>query len=134
MIKLVFNSIGFHVMLTLILSVIMQLFFFLTRFILSAISIVALIMFPFCAILQTLLRIWDCFFVEGPKVLFRFALGLLKMHEKQLLQQLDTISVMRHLKCCAKLTFDVEGLVKVSRPLDNSLIRMDRNFYSKWSL
>lgn len=61
---------------------------------------------------QTLLRIWDCFFVEGPKVLFRFSLGLLKMHEQQLLQQVDTISVMRHLKCCAKLTFDIDGLVK----------------------
>ncbi|KAK6024451.1 hypothetical protein OSTOST_09737, partial [Ostertagia ostertagi] len=26
---------------------------------------------------NTLLRIWDCFLLEGPKVLFRFALALL---------------------------------------------------------
>ena len=49
------------------------------------------------------------------------------MHEQQLLQQVDTISVMRHLKCCAKLTFDVEGLVKVSTSLDVSTMGMDRD-------
>ena len=62
---------------------------------------------------QTLLRIWDCFLLEGPKVLFRFALAILKLHEKDILQKTDTMGIMKHLKACAKLTYDVEGLVKV---------------------
>ncbi|XP_019929607.3 uncharacterized protein [Magallana gigas] len=63
---------------------------------------------------QTLLRIWDCFLLEGPKVLFRFALAILKLHEKEILQKTDTISIMRHLKAAAKLTFDADGLLKVA--------------------
>ncbi|KAJ8300670.1 hypothetical protein KUTeg_022189 [Tegillarca granosa] len=63
---------------------------------------------------QTLLRIWDCFLLEGPKVLFRFALAILKIHEKEILLKSDTISIMRHLKACAKLTYDVDGLIKVA--------------------
>lgn len=63
---------------------------------------------------QTLLRIWDCFLLEGPKVLFRFSLAILKLHEKDILQKTDTMGVMKHLKACAKLTYDVEGLVKLA--------------------
>ena len=63
---------------------------------------------------QTLLRIWDCFLLEGPKVLFRFALAILKLHEKEILQKTDTISIMRHLKAAAKLTYDADGLIKVN--------------------
>ncbi|XP_041370358.1 uncharacterized protein LOC121384163 isoform X2 [Gigantopelta aegis] len=63
---------------------------------------------------QTLLRVWDCFLLEGPKVLFRICLAILKMHEKEILLKADTISVMRHLKTCAKLTFDIDGLIKTA--------------------
>ncbi|ELU05731.1 hypothetical protein CAPTEDRAFT_223549 [Capitella teleta] len=62
----------------------------------------------------TLLRIWDCFLLEGPKVLFRFALAVLKMNEAGLLAKKDTISIMRHLKCCSKLAFDANGLIKTA--------------------
>jgi hypothetical protein len=34
---------------------------------------------------ETVLRVWDMFFNEGDKVLFRIAIGLLKMHEAKLL-------------------------------------------------
>lgn len=64
--------------------------------------------------LQTLLRIWDCFLLEGPKVLFRFSLAILKLHEREIIKKCETISVMRHLKACAKVTYDVDGLVQVS--------------------
>ncbi|XP_064616291.1 uncharacterized protein LOC135480392 [Liolophura sinensis] len=63
---------------------------------------------------ETLLRIWDCFLLEGPKVLFRFSLAILKVHQHDLLQKTDTISVMRHLKACAKLTYDIDGLIKTA--------------------
>ncbi|GAB1597315.1 uncharacterized protein LOC115223623 [Argonauta hians] len=63
---------------------------------------------------QTLLRIWDCFIIEGPKVLFRFSVAILKIHETELLKQTDTISLMKHVKSCAKLTIDIEELIKVA--------------------
>ncbi|CAG5130294.1 unnamed protein product, partial [Candidula unifasciata] len=59
----------------------------------------------------TLLRIWDCFLLEGPKVLFRFSLAILHLHSKEIILKCDTISVMRHLKTCAKITYDVDGLI-----------------------
>uniref|UniRef100_A0A0N4ZSN6 PH domain-containing protein n=1 Tax=Parastrongyloides trichosuri TaxID=131310 RepID=A0A0N4ZSN6_PARTI len=63
---------------------------------------------------QTMLRIWDCFLVEGPKVLFRFALALLALHEDELLKRTDTIGVMKVLKASVKLTYDYDGLIKAA--------------------
>ncbi|CAN7993394.1 unnamed protein product, partial [Ixodes hexagonus] len=63
---------------------------------------------------QTLLRIWDCFLLEGPKVLFRFSLAILKMHEDALLTKTDTVSIMRQLKAIARLCYDVDTLIKVA--------------------
>ena len=62
---------------------------------------------------QTLLRIWDIFLLEGPKVLFRFCLAILHLHEKEIQRKTDTIGVMRHLKSCARISYDVDGLVQV---------------------
>jgi hypothetical protein len=31
-------------------------------------------------------RIWDIYIIEGPKVLYRIALGILKINEKELLK------------------------------------------------
>jgi hypothetical protein len=63
---------------------------------------------------ETLLRIWDCFLLEGSKVLFRFTCALLYMHKQVLLEQSDTISVFKHLKHAVKYTFDVDGVVKIA--------------------
>lgn len=63
--------------------------------------------------LQTLLRIWDCFWLEGPKVLFRVSLALMLINERGIRQKKDTISIMRHIKSCPKLCFDAQGLLKV---------------------
>ncbi|XP_012942942.2 TBC1 domain family member 2B [Aplysia californica] len=63
---------------------------------------------------QTLLRIWDVFLLEGPKVLFRFSLAVLHLHSKEIVQKADTISVMRHLKACARISYDADGLVHVA--------------------
>ena len=40
--------------------------------------------------LQTVLRIWDCLFYEGSKILFRVALTLIQ-HQQALLQQAQSL-------------------------------------------
>ncbi|XP_015922464.2 uncharacterized protein [Parasteatoda tepidariorum] len=67
-----------------------------------------------CVPFETLLRIWDCFLLEGPKVLFRFSLAILKMNERSLLAKQDTVSIMRQLKSAAKLCFDVDHLFQTA--------------------
>jgi TBC1 domain family member 2B len=62
---------------------------------------------------ESLLRIWDCFLLEGNKVLFRYSCALLYMHKYGLLEQRDTISMFKQLKSAAKGTYDVDGLTKV---------------------
>ncbi|XP_076321241.1 uncharacterized protein LOC143230859 [Tachypleus tridentatus] len=63
---------------------------------------------------EVLLRIWDCFLLEGPKILFRFTLAMLKMQEDVILTCSDTVSIMRQLKTSAKLCFDIETLIKTA--------------------
>lgn len=60
-----------------------------------------------------MLRIWDCFLLEGPKVLFRFSIALLSLYEDEILERSDTISVMKVLKAAVRLTYDSNGLMKV---------------------
>ena len=62
---------------------------------------------------ETLLRIWDCFLLEGSKVLFRFTLAILVIHRETLLERTDTISMMKHIKDTTKNLIDVETLFKV---------------------
>ena len=62
---------------------------------------------------ETLLRIWDCFLLEGVKVLFRFALAILIINRESILTRTDTISLMKQIKDSAKNLIDVETLFKV---------------------
>uniref|UniRef100_T1JBD8 TBC1 domain family member 2B n=1 Tax=Strigamia maritima TaxID=126957 RepID=T1JBD8_STRMM len=55
------------------------------------------------------LRIWDVFFYEGSKVLFRFALAFFKMHEEELLLCNDVMKVSRFFRSAA------ENLTEVKR-------------------
>ncbi|KAJ1983859.1 hypothetical protein H4R34_001001 [Dimargaris verticillata] len=41
--------------------------------------------------IESVLRVWDCFFYEGSKVLFRVALALFKLNEMVLLQTKDSL-------------------------------------------
>lgn len=65
-------------------------------------------------IFQTLLRIWDCFLLEGPKVLFRFAIVLIGKHEEEIISRGDAIGIMRVSKAATKLAFDEEAIVNVN--------------------
>ncbi|CAF0782240.1 unnamed protein product [Adineta ricciae] len=63
---------------------------------------------------ETLLRIWDCFLLEGVKVLFRFALAILIINRENILIRTDTISMMKHIKDSTKHLIDVESLFKIA--------------------
>uniref|UniRef100_A0AC34RBJ5 Rab-GAP TBC domain-containing protein n=1 Tax=Panagrolaimus sp. JU765 TaxID=591449 RepID=A0AC34RBJ5_9BILA len=52
---------------------------------------------------QTMLRIWDCFLLEGSKVLFRISIALLGLYEEEILDRSDTISVIKVLKAAVRL-------------------------------
>ncbi|XP_050309866.1 growth hormone-regulated TBC protein 1-A-like [Anthonomus grandis grandis] len=43
---------------------------------------------------ETVLRIWDCLFFEGSKILFRVALALIKLHKQEILQTSDLSELM----------------------------------------
>lgn len=62
---------------------------------------------------QSALRILDCFLLEGPKVLFRVGLGVLKVNARHLLSITDPVALFQTLKEIAKHTFDIDQLLKV---------------------
>ncbi|PAV64960.1 hypothetical protein WR25_10566 [Diploscapter pachys] len=63
---------------------------------------------------STLLRLWDCFMLEGPKVLFHFGLALLIHHKEEILAESDTIGIMRVVRAAGKLAFDINRLFKIA--------------------
>ena len=64
---------------------------------------------------KTSLRVWDSFFVEGYKILFRIGLTVLKMEEKKLLNCNNTGDVINVLNEATKYKFDCRSLMKVIR-------------------
>jgi len=62
---------------------------------------------------QTFYRIWDSFMYEGAKVLFRFALGILRMNEEQILQRTGTGPLFQFLRNMTSRLYNVNELAKV---------------------
>ena len=58
----------------------------------------------YCEVLpvETVLRIWDTLFYEGSKILFRVALGLLKLNQDRLLSKNDFASLAEEFKKIAE--------------------------------
>lgn len=75
-----------------------------------------------------MLRIWDTFLLEGPKVLFRYALAILTLFEGPLLERGDPMSIMKILKAGAKYTYDADGLTRVSLVKINYIISNMTNY------
>lgn len=50
--------------------------------------------------LQTVLRIWDCLFYEGSKVILRVSLTLLSLHKEELLGCEDFAQLVTAMKVC----------------------------------
>ncbi|KAJ1343721.1 hypothetical protein BSLG_001702 [Batrachochytrium salamandrivorans] len=62
---------------------------------------------------ETVLRIWDCFFYQGEKILFRVALTLLHIHEEQIIACQDIGDAWRLLKDLPKQVIDCEEFMKL---------------------
>lgn len=56
---------------------------------------------------ETVLRVWDCLFAEGSKVLFRVALTLLKVNESRFLTKTDFADMVEELKAVATTSREV---------------------------
>jgi len=63
---------------------------------------------------ETVLRIWDCYFYEGPVMLFRVALALLMSAERSILASRMTADVITVVKTTAKRCFDADALIKMA--------------------
>uniref|UniRef100_A0A0X3PWH0 TBC1 domain family member 2B n=1 Tax=Schistocephalus solidus TaxID=70667 RepID=A0A0X3PWH0_SCHSO len=64
--------------------------------------------------IETLLRIWDVFLLEGIKVLFRVSLALVIRQKPILLRQNDTLALWKSMKSAVSLTYDADGLMKLA--------------------
>ena len=64
-------------------------------------------------LLQTAARVWDALLNEGPKVLFRVALALLKTSEAVLLKQDNVGLLLREVRLAVTHTHDRDKLMKV---------------------
>lgn len=60
---------------------------------------------------ELMLRIWDCFLLEGDEVLFRFAVAILYIYQEDLLQMHDFSTISNHLsQLISTRRLDVEHL------------------------
>lgn len=64
-------------------------------------------------LLQTAARVWDALLQEGPKVLFRVALAILKTNEAVLLKQDNVGLLLRELRHAVQHLHDRDKLMKV---------------------
>lgn len=82
------------------------------------------------------LHIWDVFLYEGSKVLFRFALAILKMHEQDLLQMKDSASFNQYLRTLDERHFNLKRLSEIAfrelNPFSSSKVRAKRNHYTNY--
>eukprot|EP00795_Rhopilema_esculentum_P010182 gene10182-18855_t len=81
-------------------------------------------------------RIWDCFFVEGHTVLYRFSLALLKLNEGGICAKTDMLAQMRYLKKIGRQIHDVEALSQLAYegfepfPSSEVLVKMYEKHFS----
>ncbi|CAG8492126.1 5802_t:CDS:2 [Cetraspora pellucida] len=63
--------------------------------------------------IETLLRVWDCFFYEGNKILFRVALAILRLNEEKILAVDDPMEVFQVVQNMPKKLIDCHKLIDV---------------------
>lgn len=62
--------------------------------------------------LETTLRIWDVFFYDGSRALFRAGLALLRINEHLILQAQNSVQLMTFLKAFTRSALDCEVFIK----------------------
>jgi hypothetical protein len=63
--------------------------------------------------IETLLRVWDCLFYEGNKVLFRVALAIFKLNEEKILAVDDPMEIFQAVQNMPKCLLDCQKLIDV---------------------
>jgi hypothetical protein len=63
--------------------------------------------------IETLLRVWDCLFYEGNKVLFRVALAIFKLNEEKILAVDDSMEIFQVVQNMPKRLLDCHKLIDV---------------------
>ncbi|VUZ43985.1 unnamed protein product [Hymenolepis diminuta] len=64
--------------------------------------------------IETLLRIWDVFLLEGEKVIFRVAVALLMRQEDVLIRQSDTLAFWKSMKTAVSIVYDHKTLMNTA--------------------
>ncbi|XP_069694443.1 TBC1 domain family member 2B-like isoform X2 [Periplaneta americana] len=81
------------------------------------------------------LRVWDAFLFEGSKVLFRYALAVLKLNETEVLNQTDYVSILTTLKSRVENLTDVDCVTRVAfqelNPFPMKIISQKREHHRK---
>lgn len=76
------------------------------------------------------LRLWDCFLLEGDKILFRIALALLKVNESEILKLSSSVAINNFLRSSISAPMDVDHLFDVAfdciNPLSTRSLRTKR--------
>lgn len=80
------------------------------------------------------LHIWDVFLHEGSKVLFRFALAILRINEKELLKIDDSATMNQFLRTIDEKNFNLQRLSDIAfrelNPFPSRLVRSKRIHYT----
>jgi len=75
--------------------------------------------------IETAFRIWDMFFYDGPKVMFRTALSIMKLCEEELLKEQSELQIVSKLTELTAEMFDADKIIETSFELFSSISRAD---------
>ncbi|XP_012822167.2 TBC1 domain family member 2B isoform X1 [Xenopus tropicalis] len=73
-----------------------------------------LVVFVDSVVSDILFRIWDSLLYEGSKVIFRFALGLFKYKEEEILKLQDSMSIFKYLRYFSRTILDARKLCNIA--------------------
>eukprot|EP00051_Salpingoeca_urceolata_P002998 m.54353 g.54353 ORF g.54353 m.54353 type:complete len:395 (-) comp12455_c1_seq2:127-1311(-) len=82
---------------------------------------------------DTVLRIWDCLFLEGSKILFRVALASLELNQDKILSLRDDFDVLEFVKNMGRSCHDCERLMETAfsyKHLRRKHMKKRRSFHS----
>ncbi|KAM4747929.1 TBC1 domain family member 2B [Rhinophrynus dorsalis] len=73
-----------------------------------------LVVFVDSVVSDVFFRIWDSFLYEGSKIIFRFALGLFKYKEEEILKLQDSMSIFKYLRYFSRTILDARKLSNIA--------------------